>query len=260
MATIFDEKIPNDPTAKLMYYIHTIDLVSTKDLDPFKNTDLMRYKEFNNYEQMNLKDQAAIWDMAVSLNPFNINSLSPPDGWLTRFYYEPLYELAKKFNIWPKIKQVYSKLSSLIAYEANSYLFEDAELQEIEEKNDQLLKESYVANDKVAKLMFYLSTAVKEGDKNLIESYSTCFDLKKLSNYENYVELSKQDKVDMCTLSLELHPETVKIRQDSNDWLYCFYFEPVIQLHKELNVWKRCLNNYWNYREIQKVHENQQSN
>ena len=105
--------------------------------------------------------------------------------------------------------------------------------------------------------MFYLSTAVKEADQSLIDSYSTSFDLKKLTNYENHAELSNRDKMDLCVLSLELHPEMAKIRQQSNDWLECFYFEPVINLHKELGIWKRCLNNYWSYREMHKLEQNQ---
>lgn len=232
MASNFDENVPDDPTAKLMYYIDTVDLVSFDGLDPFKYPGLMRYKDFNNYKQMSLNDQAAIWDIAVNLNPFTMNSPPSTERWLNRFYFEPMYELSKKFNIWPKIQQVYSKLSSLIAYEAKCSLFEEAELQDIQVKNDELLKESKVANDNVAKLMFYLSTAVKEADKSLLDGYSTSFDLKQLTNYEKHAELTIRDKTDLCVLSLELHPETVKITQVSNDWLDCFYFEPVIKLQR----------------------------
>ena len=140
MASNFDENVPNHPIAKLMYYIDTIDLISFDGIDPFKYPGLMRYKDFKNYEQMNLNDQAAIWDIAIDLNPFNMNSLPSTDGWLVRFYFEPLYEQAKKFNIWPKIRLVYSKLSSLIAHEGLSSLFDTAELEEIEAKNEHYLK------------------------------------------------------------------------------------------------------------------------
>jgi hypothetical protein len=262
MANNFDEKVPDDPVAKLMYYIDTVDLISFDGIDPFKYPGLFRLKDFNNYKQMNVQDQAAIWDIATDLNPYNTQAPRFDREWLTRFYHEPLYELAKKFNIWPKIQQVFSKLSSLIAYEGLSSLSEqtDLEFQEIQAKNDHLLKEKRVEKNKVAKLMFYLSIALKEGDKNLLDGYSTSFDLIKLSKYEDYAELSERDLMDLCVISLELHPDTLKLGEVWKDLFDHIYFEPIIQLHQELGLWKKCMANYWNYREMMQVEQSKQSN
>jgi len=91
-----ENKVPNDPVARLMYYVYTIELLADEKEICSKygfKFDINRYVNYANFNRMNLNDKRNLFFLAFALDPNHMAVRFYSKEWLKHFYYNSLLDL-----------------------------------------------------------------------------------------------------------------------------------------------------------------------